>query len=89
VIGIAGLLFYPLVGVAAEPPAAPEHGWYFRAAGRAGLWSLTDPAGHDFFSLGINVITPADGDGVKPPKYDGLVGPGTGAGGRAGGLRPD
>jgi len=45
----------------------------FRVAKRGDAWTFVDPKGRKFFSLGLNVINPAEDAEVNPPKYDGLT----------------
>jgi len=63
----------PDVGGSARPPDAPAKDGYFKVAKRGEGWAFIDPRGRDFFSLGINVINPAEDAAVAPPKYDGLA----------------
>ena len=58
------LLVWPRV----QPPASEG----FFGVREQGVWSFVDPQGQRFFSVGINVINPADEE-VPGPRYRGLA----------------
>jgi len=67
VISLLTLPVAPLTGAAPMPEA------YFQVRQKDGAWFFIDPRGEKFFSVGINVVCPADKDKTPGPKYNGLA----------------
>ncbi len=64
---VLALLFLPWQG----PRPSTQTPGFFQVQQREGTWSFLSPQGQRFFSIGINVVNPADEEGPGP-RYRGL-----------------